>query len=456
MTTDLLARDSADLARRAATSAQAFLSFHARLTARMDAAAKRNPRTAGFHANPPVITVATAAPTGNWATSTPITAGTDGTNYAPFVAVTGATLSVSGTALQPYGIQRNATADGAFYQTCHRAVFDCDAPIFYIKLKEPQLTAYRLLIDGQYVDATGYTMAAANTDYWLKLDWSAATTPRQVRRYAIEMQGSSATSGGSRGFQTIGPVHLTKADTISAPLDLGPRVMFEGDSYTFGPVPSQVTTSMLGDGWAPIAADLLGIENPWLHATGGTGWLAPTSGTNPNILDRIGDVIAAAPDLLIINMGINEMLNDGGASASGGIAITPASTQARVTAYLAQLRASLPALPIVILGPFKTPALGTTLAQSYETAIFAGASALGDPLIATVPNQTSGAPLQTGTGYAGNATGNGNSDNYISSDQTHPTLAGHAYLGRRGAQMIRQGLGSLHAQVAAAYGVRAA
>jgi hypothetical protein len=70
---------------------------------------------------------------------------------------------------------------------------------------------------------------------------------------------------------------------------------------------------------------------------------------------------------------------------------------------------------------------------------------MADPLTAFVPVSTDpGGAWVSGTGYVGNAHGDGNSDWLTSSDGTHPTDEGCATLGRRYAHAALAALDAMH------------
>lgn len=420
---------------------------------RANAAAKQgNIRTRGVVASPPTVTVAQAsAPTSPYA-QVPSSVGAVSA-YDPYVKFVGGWRILDSSAVYCAGATRligsptGGTATGGSgavaYNCATRAIFNTDAPIISFGIRctvlngSNQSPKFRIIVDGQYITTAGYSNTATTRQY-VTLDFS-SVGGRKPRRIEVELQGGTANDGVSNGIQSIGPFYVTPLDSIWAPSaeSIGPRLMVAGDSYTLGPIYSQVTESMMGDGWARILGDWLGLDDTVCSGVGGTGWLARSSGADrPNMLDRITDFTDPSNDhdILCIAMGINDGILDG--QTQGGVLISSANVQTRVSTVLATYRASKPTTPIVVLGPWRRPNLSGMTA--YEAAISAGVSALGDSRISFQP--TISENWQNGTGKAGSTTGDGNADVYIVSDGTHPTIAGHEYLGRRAARAFLAGL----------------
>jgi hypothetical protein len=112
--------------------------------------------------------------------------------------------------------------------------------------------------------------------------------------------------------------------------------------------------------------------------------------------------------------------------------------QTAVTAWCNAFRAALPASPLVVVAPWAPK--GSTV-TAIRTAIIAGAQAEGSGRTFVIDPRETGAEWQSTTpGQQGTTTGQGNGDWAVDSGGTHPSIAGHAYLGARLANAIRQTL----------------
>jgi lysophospholipase L1-like esterase len=260
----------------------------------------------------------------------------------------------------------------------------------------------RFIVNGQYVSLTPTTPAGGGG--YITLDFTAAGG-RAVR--TITMEGNA-----SLHFQavTVGPT-----ETVTRPAGVPQRMFVVGDSWVAAGGASSVYTA-----FPQVMADLLGIRDIWNGGVGGTGYLATASGAQGNYRQRLSDMITAAPDIVVIE------------DASNDLAFTPAAVQAEVTAYLSAIlqQPVLAGIPIVVTG-VNGGNIATATTAPYETAIANAVAAINDPLVYFIPNISNPAgPYMTGTGNTAAPNGTGNCDLYISSDNTHPNDAGHAYLAR--------------------------
>jgi lysophospholipase L1-like esterase len=173
------------------------------------------------------------------------------------------------------------------------------------------------------------------------------------------------------------------------------------------------------NGYAAILGDLLGFKDVWNGGVGGSGFIANTSGTQTTFRQRLSDMVIAAPDIVLICGGLNDV----------GTPTTPGQLSTEVTTYLNAIRATpvLASVPIVMMLDANSTPLAAT--QPMETAMASAMAAFRDPAMYFIPNVTDpNGPCFTGTGYTGAPNGSGNSDIYIGSDAIHPNDAGHAYM----------------------------
>lgn len=260
--------------------------------------------------------------------------------------------------------------------------------------------AYRIRVDGQLVTAS--SNAIGNTGAYYRLP---VTFASRAQRY-IEFEAFGLPFAGV----IAGPL-----DTVWQPQPRGPRCIIVGDSYTEGTgADGSAATS-----WAKTFSDLMNWPDTFNSGVGSTGYLNPGSAGRVTFRTRItADVTAWNPDIVIVAGGHNDT-----GSTNGDI-------QTEVGLYFAALRAALPNATLICAGPFfagGTPGVYTAM----QTSIFAGAAPY---VLGSIDTCT--APWFTGSGRVGATTGSGNSDLYISSDGTHPSQAGHDYLGRRMAEAV--------------------
>lgn len=263
-----------------------------------------------------------------------------------------------------------------------------------------------------------------------------------------------------------------------------PTVGFIGDSYSGGSadVPSASTIDR-------VASRRLGVRSV-SSAQGGTGYVTDgkaniASNTVFGSAERVGRIVQAAPDAVAIVGGLNDEGKD------------LAQVAAAVKKCLSDLRAGLPDVPIVVVGPQPSGGartVGGTFAdlvkatadavascgvdgvafidwaglaggrakdfqagQTYwrgDVIAYAGAIYrvdagfwAGDSPAGAFPQVRQVSAVFTGTGKAGAPAGDGNRDLYISADGVHPTNQGSEALGDALAACLRDGFGQLRGWV---------
>lgn len=248
------------------------------------------------------------------------------------------------------------------------------------------LNGFYLWVNGEL--AYGQDSGSPYNNGYGYIDWSGV---RQMRHYVI-MAGNGLNVSGFAADKT---------DTFYAPTQRRQiSYGWMGDSYSQGPLPWQV-------------GKLLGWNVPVVTSDGGTGYI--TAGNGQPFTNRYGDVVAASPDVVIVAGGINDPLT---------------GLQSGATTVLQGLRNGLPNAPIFVIGPWCPPGSPYSAQTDKYAAIRAAA--------ASVPGCTFIDPHTwfTGTGNTSNLKGDGNSDIYIQSDNTHPNPAGDNYLSARVASAI--------------------
>lgn len=337
---------------------------------------------------------------------------------------------------------------------------------------------------GQAPDLSAYlTRSDASSTYVTKSD-AQETYPTKAEvasTYATKAELSQA--GGAA------PAPSTPSAPLAAlPLRAGqgvPTVGFFGDSWS--------TESTMGQGFnlPSVVSRALGCV-PAFSAVDGSGFGYSASGRDGFEVDsRVNAVCAAAPNLIITigSLNADKVIDNGDATGS---AITEA-----VKSFITKVRAKLPQVPIVVLGPQPSSvarlqsrsanvnvkatkdgvdasgglangvAFIDWLGVVYKQAVpwrDGRVSATGDVIIyggvayrVTAPwapasgdtPLTPGAPVVqvsdvlSGTGNAGAPKGDGTRDTLLLSDETHPTKMGAVAFGAAAAKRIGDAVASL-------------
>jgi len=272
-------------------------------------------------------------------------------------------------------------------------------------------------IDGTFVSKTTYTRSGSGTQY-LILDFSAlAVKNRLVRVFSINPP------------RFIYRTNLYSCWAVST--DNVIKCVVTGDSYTAATGASSTSLS-----WVSILGNLLGFRDTRACGIGGTGYLAPATGTAWKCRDHISDVTTPAPDVVIFAHGAND------ASYSS------AAVTAEALLNYQAVRSALPNAIIIVLGPWALASGPSASILSTEAAISAAVTAFNDPYCKFIPQTTdpSGSWIN-GTGRTGATNGTGNADIYIGgvsgTDTTHPNDLGHLYLAYRAANRIATAIASM-------------
>ncbi len=293
--------------------------------------------------------------------------------------------------------------------------FMTDATELVVEQDPTSSQVWYVRVDGIYADSTGSASRTSGGTSRNIIDFTNTFGgARKSRRIQFE-------SWGGLGLYSIS---VAKTEKIWKPTDSETiRAYFVGDSFVAGTGADEKTKSF----WA-TASNKLGWRDVWADGSGSTGYI--NAGTHLKYADRVSDLIAAAPDVIVLTGGINDIGN------------TSSAVQTAVTSYLTTIRASLANTPIFVVGNFE-PGTERSTATDVQTGISAAVTAMADSRIFFIPtlSTASGGAWITGTGKSGSTTGDGNADVYTSSDGTHPTQAGHNYLGNRVADAIRALIG---------------
>lgn len=346
-------------------------------------------------------------------------------------------------------------------------------------------------LGAQGPDLSSYlTRSDASSTYVTKSDAQASypTKAEVASTYATKAELSQAGGGASPGpagpGEPLGALPLRAGQAV-------PTVGFFGDSWS--------TESTMGQGFnlPSVVSRALGCV-PAFSAVDGSGFGYSASGRDGFEVDsRVNSVCAAAPNLIVTigSLNADKVIDNGDATGS---AITEA-----VKSFVTKVRAKLPQVPIVVLGPqpssvarLQSRSANVNVKATKDGVDASGGiangvafvdwlgvvdkqavpwrdgrvSATGDVIIyggvayrVTAPwapasgdtPLTPGAPVVqvsdvlSGTGNAGAPKGDGTRDTLLLSDETHPTKMGAVAFGAAAAKRIGDAVASLASWVKA-------
>lgn len=150
---------------------------------------------------------------------------------------------------------------------------------------------YRFIVDGQYVSLS-QTIASTGGRQYIILSFGVSATR------TIYVEANSA-----RAFVAF---NVDPSDVITAPSDEPTIALFLGDSFSTG------TGALSQDGYYTVMAEQLGFSNIWASGSGGTGYLATSSGTGYKLSNRVVADIARASSVgtvskVFVAMGLNDL-----------------------------------------------------------------------------------------------------------------------------------------------------
>lgn len=375
-------------------------------------------------AAPTISTAQTSTPTTGYLKYAPAgvaLTGSDATGTFTYLGATGITVGTGtpdNSYVLPISRYPNTRGNLTSSQSVWSVAFGTNAQVFQLRFNYQTAGMYRLNIDGRKVtdlmQAVGGTTAGSS--HLLTVDMGSAI-PRTIK---ID-------------FYTVpfGGIFLPPGANMWAVPKRSDRFMGFGDSLTDG---SALNAGSGAGTWAHRVARLLGSDDYWDEARGGTGYITP--GSFAVLADRVQtDVIANAPDRMTVWAGYND---------NGG---SQTSIKAAADSLFATIKTGLPSCDVYVLGcwsPTGSPAASIT---NTDNTLKTSAAAAGYPFISPVTGSIYNAagtlvathgPFITGSGRVGATTGSGNADLYIGTDAVHPTDAGHVYLARRIAAAIQE------------------
>jgi lysophospholipase L1-like esterase len=234
---------------------------------------------------------------------------------------------------------------------------------------------------------------------WLNFDYTGLLPSRKLRtlRFMVPF-----------GIK-YGGFFATVTDTFQPYISPEPlKVVHIGDSFVAGAI--GVPYNM---GYAPRLGLRLGLDNYRASGIGSTGQKQTTGSLVAYESRYLQDVVAQSPDIVVIqNSG-----NDAAGITAGTFTIP--DLIASQTAMIADIRAKLPGVLVVVMGLWnnKGPLADPHLA--LNTAVTNMATTLGLPFIEWSSDLKDG-------GYVGHTAGSGNSA-FLTGDGTHRTFSGHPF-----------------------------
>lgn len=426
-----------------------------------------NPVTVPVMSSPPVVTITNDTNSTTMANTKPLPGvsytsidPTDTTQFTPLgVGQIVAAKGGSGANANYAASWHNGISTGYPNVVVYDFIFD--GSTFEFDMHENSGAQFHIMVDGQFVTQYPQTVGGTANNYAsIKVAFGSA----QTRHISIYMTSTNEV--------TLGMWRDKTNAFLPTPLPTR-RLMIVGDSYEGGASSSPIGT------FGKYLGLALGFTDIVNSGVGSTGWLA--NGSYTNLATRLQtDVIAQKPTDIVITMGHNDA------------GFTAAQITQQVQAVLAQIRTGLPNLrTLTVTGPLcagsQVGTYGTInsairsgcqqadrFIDTITVPIFTGTGKTGNRVVSdgvtnsttTVTSATaafvagdvgsiitgSGIPAYTTIASVTNSTtavlsaaatasasgvsltitnqkNDGNSDNFISTDGTHPVDAGSAYLG---------------------------
>ncbi|MGA7523413.1 MAG: GDSL-type esterase/lipase family protein [Acidobacteriaceae bacterium] len=296
--------------------------------------------------------------------------------------------------------------------------FVTDAPQFTIQGKGGSNSGLQIMVDGQLLFSGGIQSGGIGPALFLTVDFTNAGG-RKARTVSVFSLG---------GGQVFYGIYVDPASTVSAPPAISARACVFGDSYTAGGGSGAYGMPVVPlDTWSNRALrGILGFQDVWSFAVGGTGYLAGTANLGAILANSGNQANIATCTLIVVNEGVNDY-----------VPYTPSQIQPAVTADVQELRSLVPNVPIVVTGIWGGADGPSAQMIAAEQAIQAGVEAVGDSNTYFIPISTATPPWMTGNGNVTAPNGTGNAD-VCMGPSGHPTAICEAnYMGPRMANALR-------------------
>lgn len=267
--------------------------------------------------------------------------------------------------------------------------WECDAPKLDIQLGGSN-TRGQLYVDGQRINLTDLITLADGAQYVYTLDFGGASRMRSYRLFT--------TNSSFAGVST------TTTDVLRYPSITKKFAWGLGDSYMFGNGATNLSLAAFN-----VMCEQLGWEG-LPDGVGGSGWTGGTAGLPAARVNAKMVGITRTVEYVILDMGLNN---------AGGVM---ADVQTGFNDAVAAVQAASATAKIIVFGP-ATPVGETANLILVKNAIKDRCTALGLTFIDVA-----------------NWVNTDNMGRYTDADATHPTPAGHVYLGTRKALAVRRAL----------------
>ena len=301
--------------------------------------------------------------------------------------------------------------------------FWSDAPLLQLDGSTIAGAGTQIFIDGQKVTAGSiyvpFNTTTSNGN--IVINWNGVSRPHQY----LWMQTLQALGAEYRPYFTdvrIGPTY-----NIWTPAPK-PIACFMADSNWAG---SAAANNYFPFEAAETVPELIGLQLGWEtrnYAIGSTGYLVTGNAGAGNFQFHVSDISQSFCNVVLISGGGNDTAS-----------YTNAQIGAAAATLVSTVRASLPNAPIIVLGVVPTCMSGAKVAlETGAGGIGPSIAALDDANDFFIPLSAAlSGPVINGTGNTQNPLGDGNCDNYVSSDGVHPVNAGLYYLATWEADAIR-------------------
>lgn len=382
------------------------------ILALMEQAHFNNPYQSGVMANPPTVAVG-ATSDATLTLSSMVSAGafTPGFNAVAFYGgkptiYGGLYISMPVTSIAP---STGANLGGSLNQWSWAFEFTTDSDKVQLGLYTSSTHKHFFQVDGKYVDLAGTVGNGASiVDTFFTLTFAS----KKARRIRVLMPTFPAKGPSMLKTIRVSPGCSFWKPDQSQVLRMG----WFGDSYPEGTNAENSVYQVANAAWPILTGELLGVRDVRQFVAGSTGYISTMAGARPKLIDMIPLVADQGDmDIIVVSHGYNDSSN------------TPADIKAAAKAAYAALRKQYPNAAIIVLGCQAGNGAPTAAQIATENAIKDAVTETGDKFMRFVRVSTDN-PVWLSSA---------NASLYVSSDNTHPNLAGHEYISFRTAPGVR-------------------
>jgi lysophospholipase L1-like esterase len=221
----------------------------------------------------------------------------------------GKLVSYSGGGLQSATVASGANLNATQYQNGVFHEIETGSPNMQFTMFRQNTTRCRILFRNSASDPWKYahtgllTFVTTSQVARVKVAFAAPLAGRQVR---LELANAPSFDGGTAAILTRIRVDTSYVSAAPAVRTNPLKVLFLGDSFTDG-----ANATFKGDGYAPQSGWLLNWEVT-ASGIGGTGLIATSTGTQPNLQSRLDDALFQTFDAIVVAMGTNDTASSAG------------------------------------------------------------------------------------------------------------------------------------------------